>query len=1106
MPRMLRKKNGSTNGNGQGGKNRVRAFIAGPSAPDEQLDRMDAEQQRRHKTFTDMRNAVVSIGKRAGTLTTSKVDTSKPRQGPSFRSDDDDNAAIHNTVDLTTDTLDPPYDFSTLCSFFENSSALRQNIDAMATNVDGFGHRFQPVLDFTAPDINEQIRDLLLRANIDKDDKAPDDLLTLTGKQLQAATPSDEVVEETKVRWKQIATIERGRAECFFEFVNPLVPFTEVRTATRESLELMGNAGWEVIREDPADVESKVSQVYHVPFVNVRLIRADKKPTEVEMTVRRDAIHFAKVTVQRFFRRYVRETGTTRLYFKEFGDPRIVSQKTGTIYESLEAMQDEQNEGKDAKLASEFFHWKVRSPISAYGIPRWIGTLLAVLGSRAAEEVNFLYFDNKAIPAMVLLVSGGRVSEEAVTRLESYIEDRIKGRENFHKIMVIEGLPADADVSEGDIEASGKLRLELKPLLNDLPQDALFQNYDANNIKKIGRSFRIPQLLTGDTKDMNRSCYTDDTETLTENGWKLIDAIAPDEKVAAYDPEQHRIEFVVPAERHVHEVEDELLYHFETAHTDVMVTAEHKMLMRPYYERSEAESAWRGVEAKALTNTRFRFRVAPDVGTWRARGLAPLFKIPKIDSCVVQRKDGHKHEPIKIDDFLEFLGYWISGGSLLQTQDPMSPYWVTLSQKKPAIREKIQALLVRMAVRHSIQEGRDGTTRWKISNKCLRDWLLKNCGGKSGDKRIPAEIMQSSEHHLRIIYQALMDGDGTVDSRENCTARIYYTKSTMLADQVQEIALLLGYRTRITPGVGVWRVEHSEHNETCLRRDTHLKLVPYTGRVYCFSVPSHGYFVTRRNGKVAIQGNTAEVAQAVAEEQVFQPARDAFDKVMDRHFLTSLLVHFWRFETRAPVQRIPNDLVDNAKKALDAGGMVPNEARKLLSDAFSMPLDHIDEDWAKLPPKLAITAARAGEMAQSEDDGGSRAADQVQNADGDLVARGKTTAEGGTPHTHTYIALRQGDQVRIVVLPGGVDGHTHDAETQTVSEGASVEVTVSAVTTEGEDKTHTHGVNFQVPLSKRTRRLNGFAALIHSLRDEVEAKVEQSKDEFFSADISTAAE
>ncbi len=1073
---------------------KMRALIAGPAAPEEQAKRLDEDPDAKetHRLFESMRNTVVTIGKRIGVSgATFKVDEA-PRRAPSTNPDDDDQEAQSRGT-TADDVIIPPFDFVTLCTLFENSGALRQNIDAIVTNVDGFGHKFEPILNFDHPDVDGQIRDILLRKNIEDNNEEIKDLMDLTSEQIEKATPTAEQIAETKARWQSIATIEKGRAKCFFNFINPLSTFTEVRGAMRQSRELMGNAAWEVLREDPLDVSSKISQVYGIPFVNVRLIRADKEATRVDMIVRKDEIHFETVPVDRHFRRYVRQTGMSTVYYKEFGDPRVMSRKTGRYYETIDKLRAEnEGEGEEALPANELFHWKIDSQISAYGVPRWIGALLSVLGSRAAEEVNFLYFDNKAIPPMVLLVSGGRVSEESVKRLENYMEERIKGRENFHKIMILEGLPADADLDSGaEIEHNGKLRIELKPLFNEMQHDALFQNYDANNVNKIGRAFRQPPIMTGDTKDMNRSCYSDDTETLTENGWKLIDEIADDEKVAAYDPDRHRIEFVVPTERHVHEVENELLYHFKSDHTDVLVTAEHKMLMRPYYSRTETESRWRGVEAKDLTNSRFRFRVAPDPGTWVGEERPPTFVVPKLASCTTQRKDGHQHEEIKTEDWLAFLGYWISEGSLLQTKDPMSPYWVTLSQKKPEIREKIQALLDRLPWQVSVQESKDGTTRWKISNKCLRDYLLQNCGGKSGDKRIPAEVMGASEENLRVLYTALMNGDGTKDSRENRTSRIYYTKSTVLADQVQEIVLLLGYRTRIRWGAGVWRVEHSEHVETCLRRENHLMLVPYTGRVYCFAVPSHGFFVTRRNGKVAIQGNTAEVAKAMAEEQVYQPGRDEFDGVMDRHFMTNLMIHFWRFKTRAPVQRIPNDLVMNMKRSLEGGALLPNEARDLAADAFNIDLPYIDEDWANLPPKLALEALRqSGGGADAP--GEAKLAGSIEGQEGDVIATGQTTP-GPDGHVHRYTVTREDGTVKVVVRPGGDDDHKHEAEiTKPPAPGAEVTVITS------KDHDHEHELTFEIPMAKRVRQAYGLANIAQGLRRVVADEVERMKDGLFT--------
>jgi len=49
----------------------------------------------------------------------------------------------------------PPYDPETLCALLENSNSLRQNIDAYVTNIDAFGHRFEPVIDLDGSDADQ---------------------------------------------------------------------------------------------------------------------------------------------------------------------------------------------------------------------------------------------------------------------------------------------------------------------------------------------------------------------------------------------------------------------------------------------------------------------------------------------------------------------------------------------------------------------------------------------------------------------------------------------------------------------------------------------------------------------------------------------------------------------------------------------------------------------------------------------------------------------------------------------------------------------------------------------------------------------------------------
>lgn len=71
-------------------------------------------------------------------------------------------------------------------------------------------------------------------------------------------------------------------------------------------------------------------------------------------------------------------------------------------------------------------------------MPRWVGALLAVLGSRQMEEVNYLYCESKSVPPLALLISGGRLSGSSVPRIERFIEENLKGRANFHKMLILE--------------------------------------------------------------------------------------------------------------------------------------------------------------------------------------------------------------------------------------------------------------------------------------------------------------------------------------------------------------------------------------------------------------------------------------------------------------------------------------------------------------------------------------------------------------------------------------------------------------------------------------------------------------------------------------------
>jgi PBSX family phage portal protein len=427
--------------------------------------------------------------------------------------------AVHAPVSIREDTdqlqsifreagvLEPPYNPIDLLRMWENSSALPQNVQAYVTNIDGLGYRFAARFDLFGEEAEEKVRDAMwvervraaeasTAASDDLRDAADDaDVLAQASrvKDPEQYLPTDEVVAKTVEALRIRARFEKARLDSFFEGVYPDGSFETLRRHTRQDLEIVGNGFWEILRNRVGEV----SRFVGVPPTHVRCTALDEIPVMVP-----DRVHLGlgwEVIYQpKFFRRYVQAVGSKIIWFKQFGDPRVVSRETGRIYANL-AVFAEQTRGREHQ-ATEMVHFRIHRTGEPYGVPRWIGNLLAVLGSRASDEVNFAYFDNKAIPPLALLVSGGRLSSESVTRIETFIRDHIKGRENFHKIMVIE-----AD-DEGDpMSPHEHPRLTFERLGDVQKGDAMFQKYDERNVDKIGSSFRLPRLLRGDVRDFNKS-------------------------------------------------------------------------------------------------------------------------------------------------------------------------------------------------------------------------------------------------------------------------------------------------------------------------------------------------------------------------------------------------------------------------------------------------------------------------------------------------------------------------------------------------------------------------------------------------------------------------
>jgi hypothetical protein len=400
--------------------------------------------------------------------------------------------------------------------------------------------------------------------------------------------------------------------------------------------------------------------------------------------------------------------------------------------------------------------------------------------------------------------------------------------------------------------------------------------------------FSVPP--TAFIKQTNRACHSDDTEVLTDRGWLRFPDLAPTDRVATFNPASRCIEYHVPLRHYVYPYRGEMIRYL-TKNVDVLVTPEHEMWGR----RGGPNSAYEKFAAARPPTSEFRF-VAASAFDGEERATVEL---PLVERHPDDRRDRPTLPPLPMDSWLEFLGYYISEGGLSH-QD--GHYLLTLAQKDGLRAETIQRCLEQLPFGFSrYPEQPDGMVRWNVYGKQLHTYLREHVGGYCHDKRIPRDYLTLSRRQLRILLEALMLGDGFWDAREGTRSGYYATSSRQLADDVQELAFKVGYCASLGPvhhdvrpnRRAMHRVNLSCREEHCLRAETWVSRdgaeclpgsfysTPYEGNVYCVEVPNH-IFVTRRNGKIGIHGNTGQIMQDTALEEGLLPRLAWFESFCRR--------------------------------------------------------------------------------------------------------------------------------------------------------------------------------------------------------------------------------
>ncbi len=358
----------------------------------------------------------------------------------------------------TQGLIEPPFPLLDLAKLPESNNALQAFIDAYKTNIPGFGYSFRYTIDMESKEIDESIK------------------------------------KRAKEEWVFL--------ENFYKYCNFDTSFTELMKQVIDNRERVGFGFLEVIPKG----NGKPGGFELVPAHTIRMSKPHKDVQRIAASAVDIDGKKMTVTYAKKFRRFCQtnENDNTMVWFKEFGDPRRMSSKTGEYeVEKDEAGVEVRKEIPPEDEATSLIMFSIPSTYTPYGIPRWLGNLLSVQGSRSSEELNYNYFKKGKHVPMAIIVKNGLLTSSSIEKLEEY-STKISGVDNAHSYLIIE---AEGYDSEGGFESNQQTNVDVKlqPLTQALQHDGLFQEYDKNNRDKIRASFRLPPIYTGESKDYTRA-------------------------------------------------------------------------------------------------------------------------------------------------------------------------------------------------------------------------------------------------------------------------------------------------------------------------------------------------------------------------------------------------------------------------------------------------------------------------------------------------------------------------------------------------------------------------------------------------------------------------
>ena len=371
---------------------------------------------------------------------------------------------------------------------------------------------------------------------------------------------------------------------------------------------------------------------------------------------------------------------------------------------------------------------------------------------------------------------------------------------------------------------------------------------------------RYENNLEGLEKDKEKfyDCYLEEeTEFLTNNGWKKFDEISDNDLLGCFD-KNHKLQFK-PALNRFDDLYSGEIYTYDSPYVRFSVTPNHKLYVSDCHRSPK---------------NNFSTKYDESASNWKLESLENIFNSKRSHyhqiQCLI---NNNPDNPEFDDDFIKILGMFLSEGCYLRNKKTKEPNGIRISQTNERQGCKIMESIQKYKVKRYVYSYETRNKGNEYAYDCTDSFVLKKileCGNCNAlDKRIPNYVYSFSKRQFDILLNAMICGDGTFHKKGHM---VYYTFSEKMAKDLHTLLTLNGYNSQI--------YEYNYDRENCYKRKDGITNTSYqvfiskftkqyhvfnkkkhfeksmvdNARIVCFETEC-GTLITRNKNKIAFHGN-----------------------------------------------------------------------------------------------------------------------------------------------------------------------------------------------------------------------------------------------------------